>query len=225
MRLAYPVEEHVVDLVEALLRTSADVVAVIDEDGTYRRSNAAHARGLLRQETDSVAGAHVADFYSREIVAASVARGRDLLREQRPLVQYKMLRGMHARNEILPLPRSPWGPALLVRCRLADPTAHALRVAQGLTDAVEAERFPIADLGPLEGLSRDDLSLLRGLAAGVTEQELMDATGLSAFELDRWSQRVGASVGWPGTLRSLRSHAYASGLHMFEDAHWRASVD
>jgi DNA-binding NarL/FixJ family response regulator len=74
--------------------------------------------------------------------------------------------------------------------------------------------FPVADLGPLASLTRRELSLVRALARGLTVEDAAMSLHRPVREIIAVIEHAGYKLGW-GDIRGVRTHAYASGLHLF----------
>lgn len=218
-------------LLKILALNSPSLGCIIDEEGIIRLASERHARTLLFRPADAVINTSVREYFSKEICDVGISQSRSLINRAQIHWEIGMVRGMHCLTSQIPIRVPGEGNLILVQTTVSDPVSASFsrwRTQSSDPDQVHPGRehishFPIADLGPLKPLNRSQLIFLRALANGLSETEIAEGMKLSATEFWSLADRIGHLSGW-GDLRGLRTHAFASGLHMFEDWYFQSVI-
>lgn len=213
------------ELVSALVGASHDLVGVMTTEGEYVALNERHARTLLGVPAEAARARTIRDFYTEAMCIEGVSRARRIVAERKPTREILMLRGMYMTNTMIPVHLTGIGPVLLTLTSTADPVRHSLmQLVDGLSPGEDATSyFPLADLGPMASLSQRQLMVLRALALGCSLAEIARGMRLGPSQLRDMLDAIDQRLGW-GDERGLRTHAYAAGLHLFEDWYFQTVV-
>jgi hypothetical protein len=218
-------------LLKTLAQNSPALGCIMDCEGMIRVASERHARTLLSRPADAVTNTSVREFFSKEICDVGISQSRSLITRSKIHWEIGMLRGMHCLTSMIPIRVPGEGDLLLVQTTISDPVAASFSKWRAQSNdpdqshpgRLEVSHFPIADLGTLKSLNRSHLILLRALASGMSETEIAEGMKLSASEFWAAVDRIEHLSGW-GDLRGLRTHAFASGLHMFEDWYFQSVI-
>lgn len=139
--------------------------------------------------------------------------------------EIRMLRGFYCRLSYMPIRETTDGPMVLVHIAVADPVASRLIDShmERANVGVRVEHSMVADLGRFEVLLRDDLRMLRQLAVGWHPDQIAGVLGMPASAVSERLDWIGSTLEW-GDLLGLRTHAFACGLHLFDDDYFESVV-
>jgi hypothetical protein len=218
-------------LLKTLALSSPALGCIMDSEGMIRVASERHARTLLSTPAEAVTNTSVREYFPRDVCDFGIPQSRSLIARSRVHQEIGMIRGMHCLSTMIPVRVPGEGDLILVQTAVCDPVSTSFskwRSQDTGTDDSQPHRdqishFPIADLGPLKPLNRSQLIFLRALANGLSETEIAEGMKLSATEFWSLADRIGHLSGW-GDLRGLRTHAFASGLHMFEDWYFQSVI-
>lgn len=163
-------------------------------------------------------GRRIHEILPKSVSDACNDRRWSVLASGETVTEIRMLRGLYCRAAYLPIHEVSDGPMVHGQIAVADPVSSRLidsRMARTEV-SVRVEYSPLADLGPFEVLMRDDLRMLRQLADGWNLEEMASSRGVSTPQMSDRLEWIGSTLEW-GDLRGLRSHAFACGLHLFDE--------
>lgn len=208
-----------------VLRAIADhspaLSAVVGPSGVIRHASERAARTLLGLSSADAANRQTRDFFPERLCDAEDALCRRLIRQGRGVREVSMLRGVYTVTSIVPLHVPGEGDVVLSQTIPGNPALAGSASPFRLDghDDPELVQCPVADLGALSSLTRRELLITRALAQGLGFEELAEGLDTPVMSVATTVSRIGRKLGW-GDLRGVRTHAYASGLHLFEDAYF-----
>lgn len=210
--------------IEQFARSAPCPVIVGDLDERIIHANEILARPVLGMSAEDAKGRSYRDHFDADVCAYGRRLHACLAREGVAHTVISMLRGKFTRTVAFPVRVEGYGVLLMHMMRFGEPTAEAAtaRILEGV-GTKPPEWCPVVDLGPLKELSRREATVLRALASGFAPAEIMSHTRESEHTFKARLERMDAKLGWGG-LRGLVSHAYASGLHLYEEGYFQTVV-
>ncbi len=205
-------------LLREIVLTDHDVCCVVDTDNQIRLINERGARLVLGLSAGEAVGRNLHECFAPEMVAWGEKRGREGIARRQPSREVAMVRARCVTTTLIPLHVPSDGDLLLLRSRVADPVRTTLeRALQNReTYPVPTAYSPFADLGYLAALDARQLRIARELARGYTESEVAANLFIPEGDVRGAIRDMGRQLGWH-ERRGVATHAYAMGLHLYDD--------
>jgi DNA-binding CsgD family transcriptional regulator len=202
-----------------LARLPGVYAAALDEQGAYLWASESYCE-LARQPLQALVGRRLDELFAPAWAAERLALARRVVSSRAPIVVIEIFGGKRVEGLLVPVPDAQPRPAVLYVSRFGVPT----RAEGSAAHAVEVYHCQSADLGPLTGLTRRELEVLRLIARGLDNGQIAENIARTKravewhvnhlYEHLRVRQRV--------DLFRLGSEA---GLHELADAEWTRLLD
>lgn len=209
-------------LLKAVVTASPVVSVLLRLGGEIVHANRRAGRVLLHMPAADAPGRNMRDFLSAEACDVGDAMGRRLARSGRSEFHVSMFRGMYMLGSCTPLHVPGEGTLFLMQMTPGNaPQAPAMHHPADIEG--ELVEWAAADLGPLSVLTRRELAVARAMAQGGTITDVAVGLGVDESAALRIVERIGFKTQW-GDPSGVQAHAYASGLHLFEEDYYRGVV-
>lgn len=209
-------------VLKAVVNSSPVVSLLLRLGGEIVHANRRAGRVLLRMPAEEAPRRNMRDCLCAEACDVGDAMGRRLARSGRTEFHVSMFRGMYMLGSCMPVHVPGEGTLFLMQMT---PGNAAQAPAMHHPEDVEGEliQWAAADLGPLSVLTRRELAVARAMAQGGTITDVAVGLGVDESAALRVVERIGFKTQW-GNASGVQAHAYASGLHLFEEDYYRGVV-
>ncbi len=193
----------------AALIDDTDVpVAVLDAAGTFEYANFAAGR-MLGMDAAAVAGHHLREFFTDELVNERLSIFRQVLNTSRPVAIEGMVKGRMRRSVFRPLQVAGQPSRILV----VSPVGAAAQPSQ---DASSTLHSRANESGPLASLTARELEILKLIGVGLSTADIAKKLGRSVKTVEWHRVSLGDKLGVTNRVELARI-AISAGLVSLDD--------